>query len=318
VRLTYQYETFFDEFVRFRFIIGIVLLMSLIVGIGFGSILAININSPIRQVTQAVYDLASGKRSERLPERGPQEIRQLQHAANHLVERLRNLEESRRKLLANLVHELGRPLGSLRAAIQALQRGAKDNPELLEEFLRGMEHEALLLQRVTEDLSHLHEQVLGPLEMDYRAMDLTDWLPMILRPWQASAQERRLRWVVEIPENLPTIRADGDRLAQAIGNLVSNAIKYTPTGGVVTVSAGVKDTELWIRVQDTGPGIPPDEMDKIFTPFYRGTQGKRFPQGMGLGLSIAHDLIAAHGGKIDVQSTPGLGSIFTIWLPLQS
>ena len=117
---------------------------------------------------------------------------------------------------------------------------------------------------------------------------------------------------------MPVIQADADRLAQAVGNLVSNAIKYTPPGGVITVSAGTKDSESWVRVSDTGPGIPVNEREKIFQPFYRGGQGHRFPQGMGLGLSIARDLATAHGGRIELESTPGLGSQFTIWLPLRS
>jgi signal transduction histidine kinase len=81
------------------------------------------------------------------------------------------------------------------------------------------------------------------------------------------------------------------------------------------VSASVDGAEIWIRVRDSGPGMEPEEQERIFTPFYRGPAGRRFPQGMGLGLSIARDLVTAHGGRIEVQSTPGVGSTFTIWLP---
>jgi signal transduction histidine kinase len=106
-------------------------------------------------------------------------------------------------------------------------------------------------------------------------------------------------------------------LAQALGNLLSNAIKYTPSGGVVSISAGVKDAGVWIQVSDTGPGISPAEQAKIFTSFYRGQTTGRFPQGMGLGLTIAHDLVAAHQGRLEVESDLGQGSRFTIWLPLK-
>jgi signal transduction histidine kinase len=102
-----------------------------------------------------------------------------------------------------------------------------------------------------------------------------------------------------------------------VENLVSNAIKYTHSGGVVSVSALVEGEELLIRVKDTGSGIDPDELLKVFEPFYRGNQGRRFKQGMGLGLSIARDLIEAHGGKISLESEPGVGSLFTIHIPLQ-
>ena len=111
-------------------------------------------------------------------------------------------------------------------------------------------------------------------------------------------------------------RYDPDRLGQAVGNLVSNAIKYTPEQGTVTVSAGHEREMAWIRVNDTGRGIPLEEQEEIFTPLYRGQVDVRFPQGMGLGLSIAHELVVAHGGRIEVASEAGQGSEFTIWLPL--
>lgn len=103
-----------------------------------------------------------------------------------------------------------------------------------------------------------------------------------------------------------------------MGNLISNAIKYTPQKGTVSVRAGVEGEAIWIRVSDTGLGIAPKEQDRIFAPFYRSQPDRRFPQGMGLGLSIARTLVAAHGGWLDVESTPGLGSHFTGWIPFRS
>lgn len=318
LQLNYEYTTFYEEFLQLRYLIGGILFFGLLIGVSLGSILAINIGNPIEQVTQAVYDIASGERSDPLPEEGPEEVQQLQRAANHLLERLHSLEESRSRLLANLVHELGRPMGALRAAIQALLRGAKNDPQLMDELLIGMDEEAVRLQHLTEDLSDLHGQVLGPLELDFQPVVLSEWLAHILRPRQEQAEEARLHWEEDVPGDLPTLRADPDRLAQAVGNLVSNAIKYTPAGGLVTISAGVEDAEVWIQVGDSGPGIPPEEQELIFTPFYRGNRGKRFPQGMGLGLSITQDLVLAHQGRIELESTPGLGSKFTIWLPLSA
>ena len=315
VRLSYHFDTFYDELLHLRFLIGAILFFGLLFGVSLGLILALNISNPIREVTQAVDDLASGKRSELLQEKGPQEVRQLQRAANNLVIRLRDLEEARHKLLANLVHELGRPMGALRAAIQALLRGARSDPQLMDELLLGMEDEAIRLQRLTEDLADLHEQVLGTLALDFRQVDLAEWLPRTLLPWREKAQAARLAWEVDIPAGLPAVCVDPDRLAQAIGNLVSNAIKYTPRGGVVGIATGSQEAEVWVQVCDSGGGIPFEDQEKIFTPFFRGDHGRRFTQGMGLGLSIARDLILAHGGRIEVESTPGLGSKFTIWLP---
>jgi two-component system sensor histidine kinase BaeS len=318
LRLTDQYQTFYEEFVGFRYLILGILSLGLVIGVTLGSLIALNINRPLRNVTEAVYELARGRRTEPLAEVGVTEVRQLARAANHLVDRLRNLEESRRKLLANLVHELGRPLGALRAAIQALKRGATTDPKLLTELLEGMEDETVLLQRLTDDLAHLHDQVLGSLELEMREIALEEWLPPILRSWQVAAQDKRLSWSENLPADQITLQADPDRLAQALGNLISNAIKYTPSGGHIAVSAGSTEGQAWISVTDDGPGIPPNEQEKIFTPYFRGSHGKRFPQGMGLGLTIAKDLIDAQGGDIELESTPGLGSKFTIHLPIRS
>jgi signal transduction histidine kinase len=101
-----------------------------------------------------------------------------------------------------------------------------------------------------------------------------------------------------------------------LGNLLSNAIKYTPAGRTVSIAANVKDNTAQVQVCDTGVGITQEERTRVFVPFYRGQTGRRFPQGMGLGLGIARDLIVAHGGRLDVDSTPGQGSCFTLSLPL--
>jgi signal transduction histidine kinase len=124
-----------------------------------------------------------------------------------------------------------------------------------------------------------------------------------------------LRWQATIPSSLPVLEVDPDRLAQVIGNLLSNAIKYTPPGGDVSFEAGLENDRVWLRVSDTGPGIIEEEQQRIFEPFYRSQPNRRFPQGMGLGLTIAQDLIIAHGGKLEVDSRPGQGSRFTVWLP---
>jgi two-component system sensor histidine kinase BaeS len=315
VRLTYRLASAFELFTQFRSLIVYVLVFGLLLGAVLGSLLAFNISRPVRQVTQAIYDLAQGTRSEPLSEQGPEEVRAQIRAVNYLVERLRSLEEARRQLLANLVHELGRPLGALRSAIQAIGKGAGQDPQLLEELTAGMDEEAVQLEHVLGDLAHLHGQVLGPMELNRQEINLRDWLPRALRPWEEMAHEKGLTWNESIDPDLPAVYADPVRLSQVVGNLTSNAIKYTPSEGAVTIHAGQQDDMLWIRFQDTGSGIPPGEQEKIFVPFYRGNQDRRIKQGMGLGLTIARDLVQAHGGRISLESTPGRGSLFTVWLP---
>ena len=288
---------------------------------------SLNISKPVQEVTRAIYTIIEHPISEAqvlsIDEKGPQEVRDLVRAVNLLADRLNAMEVSRRQLLANLVHELGRPLGALRSAIQALGRGAGQDPQLLNDLATGMDEETARLQHLVEEVTVMHDQALGVLELDFQAVELAEWLPRVLVPWNQSAQEKHIRWETDIPEDLPSVNIDAGRMAQVIGNLVSNAIKYTPPGKSIQISAGApaKDSSeaaagrTWIRVRDTGPGIPIEEQQKILRPFYRGSQGRRVKQGMGLGLSIANEIIIAHGGVLDIDSAPGNGSTFTIWIP---
>jgi signal transduction histidine kinase len=314
--MTYYEASLTNLFKQMRLLSILVTIASLILGALLGSFLAINIGRPVRKATEAIRSLARGERSDVLIEEGPDEVRDLVREVNVLVTRLHSLEQARRQLLANLVHELGRPLGALRSAIQALNRGASDDPKLFKELTTGMDEETARLQDILEDLAHLHDQVLGSLELKLEPVALSEWLKRTLLPWQEAAVEKRVDWQNEFPDDLPVVQFDPMRFAQVIGNLASNAVKYTPNGGRVTVSTELQDAEISISIRDTGPGIPLEEQTRIFQPFFQGTYAQRVKQGMGLGLSIAQDLANAHGGRITVESKPGEGSKFTVWLPL--
>lgn len=318
IRLTHQTAGVSQRFARLRYVISGVLVGGLLVGAVVGWGLALNLERPLEQVTRAVRRLTSGEALDPLAEQGPREIRQLSRSFNTLVERLRNLEHARRQLLSNLVHEIGRPLGALRSAVQALVGGADEQTELRRELLTGMDGEIGNLQRLLEDLAGLHNQVLGTVRLDLQPVSLSAWLPSVLAPWREAAQAKGLLWKAEVPLDLPNVEADRDRLAQAVGNLLSNAVKFTPAGGQVSTAAGTEPGAIWIRVSDTGPGIAHEEQERIFTPFFRSQASPRFPQGMGLGLSIARDLVAAHGGRLEMKSVSGMGSQFTLWLPTQT
>lgn len=318
VRMTQQLGSVYELFLNLRYLIASVVMVEILVGVGLGLILALNLERYLGRVTEALYQIANGQPLSLLPERGPVEVRALFQAINTLVERLQSLEEARRHLLANLVHELSRPLGALRATTHALLKGADQDPALRRELIEGIEAEIQRLQPLLDNLTQLHGQVLGTLELHRQPTEIGPWLSRTLQPWQAMAQEKGQQWVVEMPATLPALNIDINQLAQAVGNLLSNAIKYTPSDGTITVVARVRDHTFQIRVSDTGPGITVEEQDHIFAPFYRSQLNRRFPQGMGLGLAIAHDMVVAHGGQLLVESTPGLGSHFTIRLPLSA
>jgi len=315
VRLTQQLTNVYDQFLMLRYLIAAVLAAGLLVGGGVAWPLGNNLGQRLRQVTQAAHRLSNRQRLEPLPEQGPEEIKQLSRAVNTLVAQLEALEQNRRQLLSNLVHELSNPLSALRSATNALLGGAGEDERLRRELLIGMQGEEERLNRLLADLAGLYDQLLGSLELQVRPLPLTPFLFRVMSVWREAAQYKGLEWRVDIPDALPAIAADEDRLAQVVGNLLSNAIKYTPPDGKVSVSAGRQIDGVWIRVSDTGVGIAQEEQAHIFTPFYRGAANARFADGMGLGLSIAHDLAAAHGGRLTVVSSPGAGSQFTIWLP---
>jgi two-component system sensor histidine kinase BaeS len=315
IRLIDPLNTVYERFTHTRTLIVGVLAGGLILGGAAGALLAFDISRPLRRATQGIARMAEGQPLSSLPEQGPREVRSLLRAFNSLTQELHNLEKSRIRLLANLVHEIGRPLGALLSATQALEAGADQDPVFRKELIEGMTGEIQRMQSLLDDLTRLYDHTQGPVSLKHEMISIPVWLNQVLSPWREAALEKNLTWELNCPPHIPDIRLDPDRMAQALGNVVSNAIKYTPEKGTVSVTAGNDDKQVWIRVSDTGIGIPEEEITQIFEPFYRGATTHRFPQGMGLGLSIAQDLVQAHKGHITVESKPGEGSSFTLWLP---
>ena len=315
IRLTRQLVNVYDQILTLRSFIVAVLAIGLLVGGSVALALGHNLGGSLQQVTKTIDDLASQKQLEQLPEKGPQEIQQLYHAVNMLVTRLQTLEQNRRLMLSNVVHELSNPLGALHSATRALLSGAAEDETLRTELLTGMKKEEGRLEQLLADLAGLYDHLIDSLSLQITHLDLRQTLQEMLPPWREVAQEKGLNWETGIPESLPVIEADENRLIQAVSNLINNAIKYTPPGGSVIIRAGYDLEWVWIEVQDTGPGILPEEQAKIFQPFYRGRKNPRFSEGMGLGLSIAQTMIQAHNGRITVDSTPGQGATITISLP---
>lgn len=293
-----------------------VLGVQLLLGGLIGYWLATRLERPILATTTAVIDLAQGQYIEPpLPEQGSQETKALAQAVNTLSGRLHLLESTRRRSLANLVHEIGRPLGAIKAAVQVLREGADTDAALRQELLSGIDREIVRLQPLLDDLAQLHGQVTGQIQLHKEPVPLSEWLPPLLLPWRAAAQEKGLHWQADISPNLPTLTIDPAKMAQVMGNLLSNAIKYTPEGGTVKVTAAARPDHIAIAIEDNGPGIASAEHKRVFEPFYRSTAQRRFPQGLGLGLSIAQELVAAHGGTLLLNSQPGGGATFTVTLP---
>lgn len=294
-------------------------LLTVLGGMALGALvglwLANRLEQPIGRTAAAVAAIAAGADDAPLPITGPRELRQLSEAVNMLSARLRALEEMRRRSFANIVHELGRPLGAMQAAVQVLRGGAADDPAIRDELLGGVQQELQAMEPLLDDLSQLHADATGRRRLDKQRVALTQWLAEILPPWREAALARGLSWVVEIPDDLAEVSIDPVRMAQVVGNLLSNAVKYTTEGGVA-VSAVADRDETRLSVADTGPGIARAEQARIFEPFYRAAIPQRTTEGLGVGLTIARGLTEAHGGRLTIESAPGRGSVFTIHLPM--
>jgi signal transduction histidine kinase len=314
VAVTQTLENVFTNIGTVRSLVVLILLLQLGLGVIIGIYLAGRIERPIGRAAAGVIDIAAGVDITPIPEEGPREIRQLSAAVNILYEKLKTLEDTRRRSLANIVHELGRPLGAIQSAVHILLQGTID-PQVEHELLEGIDGEVKRMQPLLDDLALLHGQVTGSLKLNLQSTEMSDWLKTSILPWRAAALEKGLQWTAEIPDNLPAIEIDQERMAQVLGNLLSNAVKYTPEGGRLEISAGTERTTFWFQVSDNGPGIDPSESEFIFEPFYRSQKTKRFPQGLGLGLTIARDIVEAHGGRLDLTSQPDAGSQFTVYLP---
>ncbi|MCC6455755.1 MAG: HAMP domain-containing histidine kinase [Caldilineaceae bacterium] len=316
IRLTRELASVYHRFERLRYLIAWVLLPGLLLGLLIGLTLAITLERPLEQLAQSIQQVTSEDELVTLPERGPQEVQLVVRSFNTLIERLHIVKVARRQLLTNLVHELARPLSALRAALHALQSGADADEKFRAYLLTGMVAELQGLQRLLDDLLQFYQGTVGMVQLNRRPTVLSEWLPICLSTWQQEAEQKGLVCQAMIPNNLSTPLIDPDRLSQALGNLLSNAIKYTPAGGTVSVVAEADEDEFRVSVNDTGPGIDPQEQERIFEPFYRMNSNLYSGHGLGLGLTIVRDIVAAHGGRVEVESTPGRGSQFTLRLPI--
>lgn len=219
------------------------------------------------------------------------------------------------EILTRLTYKIGRSTGACRSATQALLNGADRDPELRGELLTGIEEELQDIELVLENVSAWRALELGTLTLRRRPVNLKQWLPSVLARWHQTAERRGLAWQVELPTYLPSPAADPDRLAQVLNNLMLNALDYTPCGGKITIAVGAQGREVWLEVSNTGPGLPPDELPRVFEPFFSSSHQGRFPQGVGLGLTVAKAIVDLHGGRLTVASEPGEGMRFRVWLP---
>ena len=295
-------------------ILGVLMVGLLISGV-IAFLLSESVSRPLKKLAAAISAAPLQGQAPRLAEGGFAEVRAIEHAFNLLQERRQELEDTRQRMLANVVHEIGRPLGSVRSAVHALQSGAADDLQLRTDMLRGITERLKRMGRLLEDLS-LTYRGLAPSELVLKEVNLCTWLDQLTPLWVQAGREKGVEWQVETQGELDTLVTDPERLSQAVSNVVDNALKFTPASGKVALSVRADLQQVVFRVSDTGPGIAPEDQQHLFTPFYRSVRPGWKTPGLGLGLSIARSIAESLGGEIHLEhSAVGEGSLFVLTIP---
>lgn len=288
-------------------------LIAALIALLAGIVLARTIARPVRQLTSATHRLAQGELGTQVDVRSSDEIGELAEAFNQMSADLARSTQMRRQMTADIAHDLRTPLSVLMGYTEALNdgklRGSRD-------IYGVMYKEAMQLNHLISDLRTLSLADAGELYLTRRPSVPRDLLEHAALAHLAQAQEAGIELAVETADPLPLIDVDPERIAQVLGNLVSNALRYTPRGGRVTLAAEPNGRGVLLSVADTGRGIPPENLPFIFDRFYRGDKARQQDGSSGLGLAIARSIVVAHAGEITVHSTVGEGTTFFIMLPI--
>ncbi len=236
----------------------------------------------------------------------------------HDLTRLKQLETTRQQFVANVSHELRTPLSLIKGYVETLLDGARDNPEVATKFLQTIDRNAERLKLLIEDLLTISELESGRVKLNLQAVALAPVVTKVLDDFKTRAEAKGVRLASQSPDL--AVRADVDRLEQVLGNLVDNAIKYGRANGTVTVGGrAVEGEQVEVFVQDEGPGIPPEALERVFERFYRVDKARSREQGgTGLGLAIVKHIVQSHGGRVWATSVVGHGATFFFVLPKDS
>ena len=300
---------------RFWRNVSITLAVGAAFGLTAGLILTRALVSPLQKLEEGARAIARGEMETRIQLRGSREMRAVAQAFNQMAAELALQEKLRRDLLADVTHELRHPIHILQGNLQAILDGVY--PMEMEEIARLAEQ----TQGLTNLVGDLHELALAEarqLPMHKRPTELSELVVSAIESFQPLIEERNIHLKIVLPGASVSAEIDADRLRQALQNIIGNAIRYTPEGGIIEIGINVEADTFMIYVQDNGIGINSDDLKHIFDRFYRADAARdRTASGAGLGLAIAQAIVQAHGGTIEVASDGvGKGSLFTVRLPL--
>jgi signal transduction histidine kinase len=276
--------------------------------------LARGMTQPLRDMARAARRMETGDYSVRVGTASRDEVGQLAAAFNNMSAELESVERLRRDLVANVSHELKTPISALRAHLENLLDGVeRPDPETLQVMLSQSERLGRLIDQLL-DLSRIES---GELRLNRTAVALHALVRAVLSEIEVARADRRVRVRDAVPDDLPPVLVDAERVHQVLFNLLDNAVRFTPPGGEVTVAAHPVNGSCEVAVSDTGPGIAAEHLPRLFERFYRADAARsRGDGGTGIGLAIARSVVEAHGGRIRAESRVGRGSVFTFDLPV--
>jgi len=288
--------------------------------LGLAAVLSLGLSRqiirPVEALTAATRKMEKGDLTQRVAVNSKDEIGQLAHAFNAMADGLGRADELRRNMVSDVAHELRTPLANVRGYLEAVRDGLMEpTPALID----SLHEEAMLLTRLVDDLQELALAEAGQLKLACAPAFPADLITGAVAAAHPRAADKALSLRADLPDALPLINVDAARIAQALRNLIDNAIAHTAAGGEVVVSAREGDGGIAISVRDTGEGIAPEHLPFVFERFYRADPSRdRATGGRGLGLAIVKQWVTAHHGEVRVESALGRGATFTIRLPIYS
>ena len=301
------------------------------IGLGLSALLAWLISRsvarPLQQVADAAHAIAQGDYRQTVPVSGPTEVRHLGQDFNTMAHQVQASRDAQRDFVANVSHELKTPLTSIQGYSQAILDGTAADPETVRRSTGIIHDEAERMGRMVTELLDLARIESGQAVMRREPVNPKPLLENIVEGFHLRAEEAKVTLTSQIGD-LPSVIGDGDRLAQVFANLLDNAIKHTPLGGKVMVTAnlvtpsGVQrrrktgSRAVEVAVSDSGTGIPPEDLTRVFERFYQVDKSRVHTGSVGLGLAIAREIVEAHGGSIEAESIVGLGTRFVVVLPV--
>lgn len=280
-----------------------------------GILLSRHFLSPLKELTNAISAVKQGDLAQQVPVRTTDELGKLAQAFNQMSAELSRANQLRKQMTADIAHDLRTPLMVISGYLEALRDGTLQPTA---ERFDLMNQEATLLRRLIEDLRTLSLADAGELKLVCLSVQSRELLAQVQQSFEPIAAEQQVNLRVEADDTLPAIQVDRERMVQVLENLVSNALRYTPAEGVITLRASQQQDNLRLAVTDTGPGIPEDQLMNIFERFYRIEESRSQNNGeSGLGLAIAKSIVEAHHGTIAAESQIGVGTSIMIDLPLK-